>query len=113
MKTVEAIDLYNEYKTKKQDGMSMGPRIQVRGIATKVGPDPYALPSVELAEDKDAHSKVLCVLPLKDYLKLRHIHCGNEVTIEGNPIAYVAGSLNYVVVKRSKIVTVNSEENRK
>lgn len=113
METVKAIDLYNDYKARKDEGISMGPRIQVRGIATKVGPDPYALPSVELAENKEAHSKVLCVLPLKDYLKLRHIHCGNEVTVEGNPIGYVAGSLNYVVLKRSKIITVNSEGDRK
>lgn len=47
------------------------------------------------------------MLPLKDYLKLRHIHRGDEIMMEGNPIGYVAGSLNYVVVKRSRIVTVN------
>lgn len=111
MKTVEALDLYQEYKTQKGEAIAMGPRMQIHGIATKVGPDPYALPSVELAEEKGVHSRVLCVLPLKDYLKLRHIHRGDDVTIEGNPIGYVAGSLNYVVVKRSKILTVN--KNRK
>lgn len=107
IKSVEALDLYQEYKAQRSEAMSMGPRIQIHGIATKVGPDPYALPSVELAEDKGVHSKVLCVLPLKDYLKLRHVHRGDEVVIEGNPIGYVAGSLNYVVVKRSKVVSVN------
>ena len=107
MKTVEALDLYQDYKAQRGEAIAMGPRIQIHGIATKVGPDPYALPSVELAEGKGVHSKVLCVLPLKDYLKLRHIHRGDDVTIEGNPIGYVAGSLNYVVVKRSRIVTVN------
>lgn len=107
METIEALDLYQDYKARKGGEMALGPRVLVRGIATKVGPDPYALPSVELAEGPDAHSRVLCVLPLKDYLKLRHIRRGDEVTIEGNPIGYVAGSLNYVVVKRSRIVSVN------
>lgn len=106
METVEALDLYKEYKAQGSETMSIRPSIQIHGIATKVGPDPYALPSVELAENKDAHSKVLCVLPLKDYLKLRHVHRGDDVIIEGNPIGYVAGNLNYVVVKRSKIITV-------
>ncbi len=106
METVEALDLYKEYKAQGNETMSMAPGIQIHGIATKVGPDPYALPSVELAENKDAHSKVLCVLPLKDYLKLRHVHRGDDVIIEGNPIGYIAGNLNYVVVKRSKIITV-------
>lgn len=109
MKTVEALDLYQEYKAQESDVMSMGPRMRIHGIATKVGPDPYALPSVELAEEKDKHSKVLCVLPLKDYLKLRRVRRGNDVVIEGNPIGYVAGNLNYVVVKRSKIVMVNEK----
>lgn len=107
METVEALDLYEDYKARRNEGMSMGPRLQVHGIATKVGPDPYALPSIELAETQDAHSRVLCVLPLRDYLKLRHVHRGDAVTVEGNPIGYVAGSLNYVVVKRSRIVSVS------
>lgn len=106
MKTVEALDLYTDYKSRDDETMVMGPRIEIHGIATKVGPDPYALPSVELAEDKGAHSRVLCVLPLKDYLKLRHVHRGDEVVVEGNPLGYVRGSLNYVVIKRCKIITV-------
>lgn len=110
MKTVEALDLYNEYKAKRGESMELGPLTQVHGIATKVGPDPYALPSIELAEDKDAHSRVLCVLPLQSYLKLRHVHRGDEVVIEGNPIGFVAGRLNYVVVKRSKVVNVNGKQ---
>ena len=110
MKTVESLDLYKEYKSREGQAMSMDPRIQIHGIATKVGPDPYALPSIELAEDKDAHSRVLCVLPLQSYLKLRHVHRGDEVVIEGNPIGYVAGSLNYVVVKRSKVINVKRKQ---
>lgn len=109
MRKVEALDLYNEYQSDDDRIMSMGPRIQIHGIATKVGPDPYALPSIELAEEKGSHSKVLCVLPLQYYLKLRRVHRGDEVLIEGNPIGYVAGSLNYVVVKRSKVVNVNGK----
>lgn len=107
MDTVEALDIYKEYKAKRSEGMGIGPRMQIHGIATKVGPDPYALPSIELAENSDAHSRVLCVLPLQNYLKLRHVHRGDEVVIEGNPIGYVAGNLNYVVVKRSKVINVN------
>lgn len=107
MTTVEATDLYREYKAREGEPIAMGPRLQVHGIATKVGPDPYALPSVELAEDKDARSKVLCVLPLQNYLKLRHIRRGDEVTVEGNPIGYVAGGLDYVVVKRCKVISVS------
>lgn len=112
MKTVEALDLYKEYKSQGEMAMSMGPRVQIHGIATKVGPDPYALPSIELAEERDTHSKVLCVLPLQNYLKLRRVHRGDEVVIEGNPIGYVAGSLNYVVVKRSKVINVNGKNQK-
>ncbi len=112
METVESLDLYKEYKSKRAEPMAMHPRIQVHGIATKVGPDPYALPSIEIAEDIDAHSRVLCVLPLQDYLKLRHVHRGDEVVIEGNPIGYVAGSLNYVVLKRSKVIYINKKQKK-
>lgn len=52
METVEALELYDEYKAQRGRDISLGPRIQIHGIATKVGPDPYALPSVELAEEK-------------------------------------------------------------
>lgn len=110
MKTVEALDLYQRYKAGSDVSSLVSSRLQIHGIATKVGPDPYALPSVELAESVGSHSRVLCVLPLQDYLKLRHVRKGDEVTIEGQPVGFAPGKLDYVVVKRCKIIAVNAQQ---
>lgn len=107
--TVEAIDLYREYVSRGDEAASLAPRLQIHGIVTKVGPDPYALPSIELAESRGAHSRVLCVLPLQSYLKLRHVHRGDDVVVEGNPLVYAAGDLDYVVTKRCKILIINGK----
>lgn len=112
MNKVEAIDLYQEYKARRGEAASLASRLQIHGIVTKAGPDPYALPSVELAERKDASGKVLCVLSLQDYLKLRHVHQGDDVVIEGNPLVFAAGKLNYVVMKRCKIILINGKQQK-
>lgn len=57
--------------------------ITIKGFAVFIGPDVYALPSVELSEKKDGKSRILCVLPFSDYLKLRKVSKGNEVVITG------------------------------
>lgn len=57
--------------------------ITIKGFAVFVGPDVYALPSVELSEEKKGKSRILCVLPFSDYLKLRKVSKGDEVVITG------------------------------
>lgn len=83
--------------------------MQITGIATAVGPDPYALPSVELAESKGSHSRVLCVLPFTDYLKLRHVSKGDQVVMQGEVRGY-SKEHGYVVVKECVILTVNGKK---
>lgn len=58
-------------------------KVTIKGFAVFVGPDVYALPSVELSEKKGGKSRILCVLPFSDYLKLRKVSKGNEVVITG------------------------------
>ena len=58
--------------------------MKISGIATYVGPDVYALPSVELSETETATGRVLCVLPFGDYLKLRKVSKKDYMVMEGN-----------------------------
>lgn len=82
---ITAKQLYDEFKkdtdaaTKKYNKK----RISVKGFAVFVGPDVYALPSVELSEKKGGKSRILCVLPFSDYLKLRKVSKGDEVVFTG------------------------------
>jgi hypothetical protein len=55
----------------------------VKGFVVYTGPDVYALPSVELSENKGGKSRILCVLPFSDYFKLRKVSKGDEVFIKG------------------------------
>lgn len=105
---ITAVALYQAFRTNKAKPYE-SKVMQISGIATSVGPDPYALPSVELAEAKGKSSRVLCVLPFSDYLKLRHVSKGDQVVIEGEVRGF-SSEHNYVVVKECKIITVNGKK---
>ena len=114
-----AIEVYNIMK--EQGGGSIGkgksntapsnayPIVNISGYAVKVGPDVYGLPSVELSDTKGGNTRILCVLPFTDYLKLRHVSKGDEVTIKGEVRGY-ADEYDFVLVKQSKIVSVNGKK---
>ena len=119
-----AIEVYNIMK--EQGGGSVGkgksgkgksnaapsnasPKVNISGYAVKVGPDVYGLPSVELSDTKGGKTRILCVLPFTDYLKLRHVSKGDEVTMKGEVRGY-ADEYDFVLVKQSKIVSVNGKE---
>ncbi len=119
-----AIEVYNIMK--EQGGGSIGkgksgkgksnaapsntaPIVNISGYAVKVGPDVYGLPSVELSDTKGGKTRILCVLPFTDYLKLRHVSKGDKVTMKGEVRGY-ADEYDFVLVKQSKIVSVNGKK---
>ena len=119
-----AIEVYNIMK--EQGGGSIGkgksgkgksnaapsnayPKVNISGYAVKVGPDVYGLPSVELSDTKGGKTRILCVLPFTDYLKLRHVSKGDKVTMKGEVRGY-ADEYDFVLVKQSKIVSVNGKK---
>ena len=119
-----AIEVYNIMK--EQGGGSIGkgksgkgksnaapsnayPKVNISGYAVKVGPDVYGLPSVELSDTKGGKTRILCVLPFSDYLKLRHVSKGDKVTMKGEVRGY-ADEYDFVLVKQSKIVSVNGKK---
>lgn len=105
---ITAVSLYQAFRTNKAKQYE-NKVMQISGVATSVGPDPYALPSVEVAEASGKSSRVLCVLPFTDYLKLRHVSKGDRVVIEGEVRGF-SKEHDYVVVKDCKIVTVNGKK---
>ncbi len=105
---ITAVALYQAFHTNKARQYE-GKVMRISGIATKVGPDPYALPSVELAESKGQTSRILCVLPFSDYLKLRKVSKSDQVVIQGKVRGY-SKEYGYVVVKECKILTVNGKK---
>lgn len=104
---IEAKALYDVFKQGK--GEQHKKRMQISGIATYVGPDVYALPSVELSETKEASGRVLCVLPFGDYLKLRKVSKKDRVVMEGNVLGF-SDEHDIVVVKQCKIIEVNGKK---
>ena len=119
-----AIEVYNIMK--EQGGGSIGkgksgkgksnaapsnaaPKVNISGYAVKVGPDVYGLPSVELSDTKGGKTRILCVLPFSDYLKLRHVSKGDKVTLKGEVRGY-ADEYDFVLVKQSKIESVNGKK---
>ena len=114
-----AAEVYNIMK--EQGGGSVGkgksnaspsnasPKVNISGYAVKVGPDVYGLPSVELSDTKDGKTRILCVLPFTDYLKLRHVSKGDKVTMKGEVRGY-ADEYDFVLVKQSKIISVNGKK---
>lgn len=105
---VTAVALYQAFRSGKTNPYE-GKVVNISGTATSVGPDPYALPSVELAESKDKSSRVLCVLPFSDYLKLRKVSKGDQVVIQGEARGF-SKEHGYVVVKECKILTINGKK---
>ena len=98
-------------KGKAENGNSNNayPKVSISGYAVKVGPDVYGLPSVELSETKGGKTRILCVLPFTDYLKLRHVSKGDKVTMKGEVRGY-ADEYDFVLVKQSKIESVNGKK---
>ena len=85
------------------------PKVNISGYAVKVGPDVYGLPSVELSDTKGGKTRILCVLPFTDYLKLRHVSKGDKVTMKGEVRGY-ADEYDFVLVKQSEIISVNGKK---
>ena len=115
-----AIEVYNIMKEQGRGSIGKGksekgksnnaaPKVNISGYAVKVGPDVYGLPSVELSETKGGKVRTLCVLPFTDYLKLRHVSKGDKVTMKGEVRGY-ADEYDFVLVKQSKIVSVNGKK---
>ncbi len=104
---IEAKTLYDAFKQGKAEPFKK--RMQISGIATYVGPDVYALPSVELSETKDVSGRVLCVLPFSDYLKLRKVSKKDRVTMEGNVLGF-SDEYDIVVVKQCRIIEINGKK---
>ena len=115
-----AVEVYNIMK--RQGGGSIGkgksnkgksnnaaPKVNISGYAVKVGLDAYGLPSVELSETKGGKARTLCVLPFTDYLKLRHVSKVDKVIMKGEVRGY-SDEYDIVVVKQSKIVSVNGKK---
>ena len=95
-------------KSEKGQSNNAYPKVNISGYAVKVGPDVYGLPSVELSDTKGGKTRILCVLPFTDYLKLRHVSKGDKVTMKGEVRGY-ADEYDFVLVKQSKIVSVNGK----
>ena len=109
-----AIEVYNIMKGQGKGSIEKGesnaaPKVNISGYAVKVGPDVYGLPSVELSETKGGKARTLCVLPFTDYLKLRHVSKGDKVIMNGEVRGY-SDEYDIVVVKQSKIVSVNGKK---
>jgi len=100
---IAAKKLYDIFKNKEASMKDYeGKKVTVRGIPVKIGPDVYTLPSVELSEIKDGSARLLCVLPFKDYLKLRHTTKGEEAIITGIVRGY-SDKYDIVVMKECQI----------
>ncbi len=111
METISAIELYDAFRADADDatkkyGMKT---MYITGVAVKVGPDVYGLPSVEVASKDGEKCKVLCVLPFTDYLKLRKVSKRDQVVMQGEVRGFAA-EYDLVVVKQSKIITVNGKK---
>ena len=104
---IEAKVLYDAFKNDAAEPYKK--RMKISGIATYVGPDVYALPSVELSETETATGRVLCVLPFGDYLKLRKVSKKDHVVMDGNVLGF-ADKYDIVVVKQCEILEVNGKK---
>ena len=104
---IEAKALYDAFKQGKAEPYKR--RMRITGIATYIGPDVYALPSVELSESEQVPGRVLCVLPFSDYLKLRKMSKKDHVEMEGNVLGF-SDEYDIVVVKQCKILEVNGKQ---
>lgn len=76
--------------------------VTMQGVVVYVGPDIYALPSIELSDKKDGASMALCVLPVSDYLKLRKYSKGQTLVITGEARDLYKESI--LIVKECKTI---------
>lgn len=76
--------------------------VTITGVVVYVGPDVYALPSIEISDKKDGASMALCVLPVSDYLKLRKYSKGQTLVITGEARDLFKESI--VIVKECTVV---------
>lgn len=111
METISAVELYDAFRADKDQALKKygNQTLLITGVAVKVGPDVYGLPSVEVAGKTGESCKALCVLPFTDYLKLRKVSKRDQVTMQGEVRGY-AEEYDLVVVKQSKIISVNGKK---
>lgn len=86
----------------KAEKLYKNKRVTIKGVVVYVGPDVYALPSIEISDKKDGASMALCVLPVSDYLKLRKYSKGQTLVITGEARDLYKESI--VIVKECKVV---------
>ncbi len=98
-------ELYDAFKNDRASAVQQYGKktMTIKGFVVYTGPDVYALPSVELSEIKGGKSRVLCVLPFADYLKLRKVSKGDEVQISGE-VRDLYEKGDQIVVKECKII---------
>ena len=109
-RTVDAKTLWAAFSTNNDKAAKdYSGEWEITGYASYVGPDPYALPSVEVTSEKNGKSQVMCVLPFGDYLKLRKVKKGDRVRIAGHPLGYYEKG-KQVVTKQCRIVEVNGKK---
>ncbi len=101
-KPVNAIKLYNEFKTGKQAASEKyrGKNIQVTGVITRKGPDIHSTPSIELSDKADGKSYVICVVT--SFEQLNEVSVGDTVTMSGN--FHIFGSDDWVVLKKCQTI---------
>lgn len=110
MEQISAIALYNAFRDAEQTAKKYSMKTMlISGVAVKVGPDVYGLPSVEVASKDGESCKALCVLPFYDYLKLRKVSKRDNVVIQGEVRGYT-DEYDLVVVKQCKIISVNGKK---
>lgn len=97
---ISAYDLCSAFQ--KDEYSYYAKNIIISGIVTRVGPDMYGLPSIELSDKAEGKMYVLCLLPILDYPKLRKVSKGDEVKISGE--ARGLHNNDFVVVKHSQVV---------
>ena len=109
-RTVDAKTLWTAFSTNNDKAAKdYSGEWVITGYASYVGPDPYALPSVEVTNVKGGKSQVMCVLPFSDYLKLRKVSKGDRVVIAGHPLGYYDKG-RQVVTKQCQILEVNGKK---
>lgn len=111
MNEITAVALYDAFRSDaEQAAKKYGMKTMlISGVAVKVGPDVYGLPSVEVASKEGESCKALCVLPFTDYLKLLKVSKRDNVVIQGQVRGY-AEEYDLVVVKQCVIISVNGKK---
>lgn len=101
-KAFEAKKLFEEFCEKFEETLAVckDKRLEVSGIATKMGLDIHGKPSVELSDCSDGRCFVLCVFESED--AYRNVMVGDRIVCRGN---YLGVTNEFgVVLKRSEIL---------